>query len=162
VHGEQGAGQVVRWQLQRDTRHLLIASIDAADVDAVLQQAAQYRLRVRSLQPAFCAHWNQHGRALPRGLAVFATLDDGHLTMACVRRGSIMALSCGPCNTVSAPIQGDERPRSVIDERVDRLLAGSGINPADMAAFMLVAREGAPTGPLRARWTDIQPAGDLA
>ena len=139
--GEDAAHQQLRWQLQPDGEHLLLCAMDAALVDAVVQLAAQLGLRLDSVQPAFCQHWNRHRNALPQGNGVFALADAGHSLSVCAQRGSIMALSLG-----------QDRSAQSLDQRVNRLLASLGTQAQVLDAYVLVARDPAALAPTT-RWT---------
>jgi hypothetical protein len=149
VQGESPAAPWVRWQLQADQQHLLIASIAEKDIATLLDVAASHRLRVQSIQPAFFLQWNAWvGEQQPgteRGTAVFATLDEGFATVAFAQQGIITALSSGPCATPEA--EGD-----AVDTRSHRLLASIGQEVAGVDVFVLVARD-SQSMPERSRWT---------
>jgi hypothetical protein len=138
IQGDSNARPVVRWQLQADQQHLLIASIAEKDIATLLEVAASHRLTVQSMQPDFFLQWNawvgepQLGTA--RGTAVFATLDEGFATVAFAQQGIITALSSGPCTTPDA--EGN-----ALDTRSHRLLASIGQEVAGVDAFVVVTRE---------------------
>jgi len=139
--GDDATGQQLRWQLQPDGQHLLLCAIATPVIDAVVQAAAQHGLRLTSMLPAFCAHWNRHGGALPQGSGVFTLNDAGHSLTVCARRGSIMALSLGRDGTTQS-----------LDQRVNRLLASLGAQAKELTGFVLVARDPAALAP-SPRWT---------
>jgi hypothetical protein len=146
--GDAAAGQAVCWQLQPDLRHLLVCAMDRPLIDSLVQAAALHRMRLESLQPAFCQHWNRHVRALPHGSGIFTVLDAGRSLVACVLRGSITALSYGAWTTPDEAT----RPSQALDQKVDRLLASVGQQAQELVDFVLLAREplGLPPSP---RWT---------
>lgn len=158
--GDDAGPQVVRWQLQADGRHLLIASLKATVVDALVQQAAAHGMPLASLQPEFCAHWNAHASQLSGDVATFASVGDGAVVMALVEKGSITALSVGALDEGTA-MAGDGASKAALDLRADRLAASRGADPAAMAVFVLVAPEGhvLATTP---RWTVVRHEGGAA
>lgn len=157
--GDDAARQMVRWQLQRDMRHLLISSMDTADVEDLIQISSQHRYSLRSLQPDFCTQWNQNVHALEGNNGVFASLGETHLIVAFVVKGSITALSYGPIP--GEPHGPPRNPQLIneIDARVDRLLFSVGQNPSEISTFMLVASEQGFV-PITARWTLSNPSED--
>lgn len=155
VLGHRASPQTVRWQLQPGMRHLLIAAMDAGDVEAAAQVAAQHRLRLRSLQPVFCARWNQHAASLPGGTGVFAVVDGGHVVVAFVRNGGIAALSSGRCVAELLPTGHEGGRKSDLDERTDRLLASLGQGTDSVPAFVRVV-SGPDAAAVAPRWTVIQ------
>lgn len=126
VLGHQPSPRVVRWQLQPGMQHLLIAAMDASGVETVVQVATRHRLRLVSLQPTFCLHWNQN--ALSRSLenGVFAVVDGVHADVGYVRNGAVAAWSSGHCDRVPVSSGPDGAGRGALDERTDRLLASLG------------------------------------
>ncbi len=154
--GDQAVGQVVRWQLQPDRHHLLICSIAPQDIESMVQAASRHGLSLASLQPEFCMQWNRHAGALPDRTGVFATTNGAHAIVACVAGGAITALSCGPClEDESAPSE-DLPATSPLDSRVNRLLAGIGLDVSGVSTFLLVAPE-LPEHSLASRWTLLDP-----
>ena len=135
VLGHQASRRVVRWQLQPGMQHLLIAAMDASDVEVVVQVAAQHRLRLVSLQPAFCLRWNQHVLSRTGGTGVFALVDGAHADVGYVRKGAIAAWSSGHCERGPAHTGQDGAGRGALDERTDRLLASLGENADAVPAF---------------------------
>lgn len=159
--GDAAAHQMVRWQLQRDMRHLLIASMDTEEVEDLIQVSLQNRYSLQSVQPDFCTQWNHHIHALQGNNGVFASLCETHLVVAYVVKGSITALSCGPI-----PVDLHRPPRNAeltnaVDARVDRLLSSVGQTPSEISTFILVAPEQGFV-PITARWTLSNPSEDAA
>ncbi len=154
VLGHRASLRTVRWQLQPGMRHLLIAAMDAGDVEAVSQVAAHHRLKLHSLQPAFCARWNQHAASLPGGTGVFAVVDGGHVVVAFVQNGAIAALSSGRCAAELPPMDGEGGRKSSLDERTDRLLASLGQGADGELAFVQVVSE-PDAAAVAPRWTVI-------
>jgi len=94
--GEESALHDLRWHLQRDARHLLIAAIPRAHL-ALLQAVAQRAgLHLRSVTPEFVVHWNQFGRGAARGHWVFAVSTADDLAIATVAEGAVSSISLGP------------------------------------------------------------------
>ncbi len=151
--GDAANSQQLRWQLQPDGRHLLLCAIAEPMVGAVVQVAAQHGLRLYSMQPIFCSHWNRHRSALSQGTGVFTLADAGHSLTVCARRGSITALSLGRW---AAPAAGNGNAAQLaaqsLDQRVDRLLASLGAQTEALSSFVLVARDPAALA-VAARWT---------
>ena len=152
VLGDGAASQVIRWQLQPDSQHLLISCIDQRDVSMVKQAASTHGLQVHSLQPDFCVQWNQYARTLPTSRCVFATVNEGYAIVAYAQHGTIMALSCGLSFSANgAPDQGTHTGHT-IDERADRLLASLGQEASDISTFVLVTSDPQDV-PNVSRWT---------
>lgn len=152
VLGDGAASQVVRWQLQPDSRHLLISCMDQRDVSMVTQAASMHGLQVHSLQPDFCVQWNQYARTMPTSRCVFATVNEGYAIVAYAQHGTIMALSCGPSVSGNGAPDDGKHTGHAVDERADRLLASLGQEASDISTFVLVtsAPQGVPSG---SRWT---------
>ncbi len=152
VLGDGAASQVIRWQLQPDSRHLLISCIDQRDVSLVKQAASTQGLQVHSLQPDFCVQWNQFARTLPPSRCVFATVNEGYAIVAYAQNGTIMALSCGPSFSGHGAPDEEKHTGHAVDERTDRLLASLGQEASDISTFVLVTStpEGVPNV---SRWT---------
>ena len=94
--GDDAAAHELRWHLQRDARHLLIAAIPRAHL-ALLQAVAQRTgLRLRSVTPEFVVRWNQFGRVATRGHWVFAVSTGDDLAIATVADGAVSSISLGP------------------------------------------------------------------
>jgi hypothetical protein len=150
--------QVVRWNLQPDLRHLLICAVEQPLVDAVVQAADRYHLRLASLQPVFCQHWSHHSGALPQGNGVFTVADAGadavagHGLIACVLRGSITALSRCHWNLPGSGVPDMRAYMAALDLQVNRLLASLGQQALAMSRFVLVARDPRVLAPTE-RWS---------
>lgn len=140
--GEAAAAHEIRWQLQPDGRHLLIAALGREHLQALREAADRHGLALDSVQPQLCRQWNHHAAALPSGTTVFAVAQGPEALVACVAHGSIAALS-----------QGQQ-----LDLRVDRLLASTGLDPAQQGGYVLVAPQAAAQG-ASPRWTVLNPAG---
>lgn len=160
VLGDRAMDQVVRWQLQPDSRHLFISSIDAKAVDGLVQVAYRARLRLNSLQTEFCTQWNRHAHALAEGTGVFSVVSGSLLIAAYALRGSIIALSSAPIGRIEET-PASKTPTFWIDKFVDRLLSSMGQEPKDSTSYLLVASE-QPPGHLSPRWKVIRLAEDLA
>ena len=138
ILGEATSGQLIRWQLQPDLRHLLISCIDQSDVAAVTQAAMRHGLQLQSLQPDFCDQWNRYASVLPARDCVFATVNEGYATVAYARGGTIAALSCGPSFCGENSLEDGQRRAQSIDMRTDRLLASLGQDASAVTNFILV------------------------
>jgi hypothetical protein len=147
--------QVVRWQLQADARHLLIASLDASTIEAIVQEAARHEMPLETLQPEFCNRWNLYSGDLSGGTAIFASVADGTVVMALVEQGSITALSTGAWSDIEGT------PKAALDQRADRLVASQGVDPNDLACWVLVAPEDEVPAP-STRWTVVRLEGASA
>lgn len=141
----------IRWHLQTDGRHLLIAAIDRELITCMGEAAARHGFRLRSVQPDLCLQWFCHAdAALKLRVAVFAVACGRDVVVACTKNGVITAISHGAW----LDRQGNA---DALDARVDRLLASAGLDAAAPAACVLVPPEGvAPT--VSARWT-VKPWG---
>jgi hypothetical protein len=133
------AGATLRWQLQRDERHLLVCAAPDTLVRHIVDAATRCRLRLRSIEPSFVGLWN---RWLTTDLApscVVAFASQTNAVVACVRRGVITTLANGPWNSGT-------RDPGVFDMHVDRLLAGVGFEAeADLGHVLVhVGREPPP------------------
>ena len=170
--GEQAGAHQIRWQLQRDERHLLVCALPSRWVDAVVGAATTHRVTVASLQPSFNVQWNHHvgGRRITN--AVFAVADGTSALIACVREGVVTAVSNGPWyadrggvgdSTVDRLLAGvgladNTKSVTLIDVQVDRLLAGLGVDCGARADFVLVSA-GEPHAYLSERWSVRSPWG---
>jgi hypothetical protein len=189
--GDAAADHEVRWQLQRDDRHLLICAIARSQLSMFDGLAQAFGMRLASVRPQFVVHWNEFGRAVEPGRCVFAVSAACDLAIASVVDGAISSISIGPgidIESVDAP--GDESLASAVDRvyskpdtglfvtgstatargafspvralppngidaldaRVDRLLFGSGQDPADQSAFVLVTPD-SPSIAASSRWS---------
>jgi hypothetical protein len=160
VLGDRAMNQVVRWQLQPDRRHLFISSIDTKAVDGLVQVAARVKLRLNSLQTAFCSQWNLHARTLPNGTGVFSVISGSQLVAVYSLNGSIIALSSSPVGP--AHEMSPSKPQTFpLDRFVDRLLTSIGQDPKDTATYLLVASDQSLVD-VTSRWKVIHPAEELA
>lgn len=169
--GERAHDHALRWQLQRDERHLVICAIPNPVISALTVAAAAHKLRLTSISPNFSAQWNRHAhRPLPDN-AVFAVSSGVNAMIACVRRGIITAMSNGPwCAGAQAEghrpypaSTGPEHRKSsgnanlgALDIHVDRLLAGLGFDSGDRSAYLLVTDADARSS-LSRRWKVLSP-----
>ena len=152
--GTTAARPEVRWQLQRDERHLLICALNPGLHALLAETASTHGLKLANVQPNFLAQWNRHAHALQPGHAVFAVASGVNAVIACVREGVITTMSSGPWLKAPPPVPGtggrveqliselhlepaDPRP-ALLDVRVDRLLASIGQDAAKQSAFVLV------------------------
>ena len=169
--GEQAAAHAVRWQLQRDERHLLVCALPRHWLDAVNVAAGAHRLSIGSIRPRFSVQWNRQLGGKPVENMVFAVADGANALIACVRNGAVTAVSNGPwcadCadfedSTVDRLLAGmglaDKGSVALIDLQVDRLLASLGIAPAVPAEYLLVSAT-EPHVYLSSRWTVLAPTG---
>jgi hypothetical protein len=157
ILGDTASNQIVRWQLQPDMKHLLISAMGSQDIESVVKAGDRHQLSLKSLQPDFCAKWNQYAKALPDGTGVFATVCAGHLIVAFALRGSIAALSSGSTVTDERSLPYDIRSKDAIDERVDRLLSSVGRDSNEISSFVMVAPNHGQV-PKSLRWTIINPS----
>jgi len=169
--GDQAAQHIVRWQLQRDEKHLLVCALPRRWLEAVNSAAAAHRLTLASLRPAFDQQWNHHLGGAPFADGVFAVAEGVDVLVACVRKGVISALSNGPWFSDSSEFSDSTVDRllagmglagkdtaALIDLHVDRLLAGLGVDPEAPARYVLVS--GAPPNVyLSPRWAVHAPWG---
>lgn len=175
---DEAAAHAVRWHLQGDARHLLIAAIPQVLLETLQAAAQRTGMRLRSVVPEFVVRWNRYGRIAAPGHWVFAVCTPGDLAVATVADGSLSSISIGPgmapregaaadAAAPAAPERVHLKPAGVLvnassggghgvftstrpmpqavvdalDARVDRLLYGSGQDPAAQARFVLVARD---------------------
>ena len=165
------ANYEVRWQLQSGGKHLLIAAIEHAHIQAIADAATRHRLHLRSIQPDFCLQWNRHAAALKPGSSVFAVASGDDAVVAHVQHGAITTISQGGWldRSVDADVGGTEvhvkrlmcglglakaATAGTLDIRIGRLLASVGQDEATQSAFVLVAPETSESA-LSSRWTVI-------
>lgn len=161
VLGQQTSPRIVRWQLQPGMQHLLIAAMDARDVEAAVQVAAQHRLRLVSLQPIFCLHWNRSALSRAGGTGVFAVVDGVHADVGYVRNGAVTAWSSGHCERAPGSTGPDGVGRGALDERTDRLLASLGESADAVPAFAVSVRGDSDLA-VAPRWVISREQEDLA
>lgn len=94
--GDAAADHDVRWQLQRDDRHLLIVAILRSRLAVFEDVAQRYGMRLHSVQPEFVVLWNQFGKSVRTGHGVFAVCAATDLSIAAVVDGTISSISTGP------------------------------------------------------------------
>lgn len=151
ILGDRALGCTVRWTLQKDAQHLVIAAIESRDIERVEQLGREHGIQRMSVQPEFCWHWNQQASNLEQDFAVFASVHEGHMVAALVESGSITAFSCGAIPAPTGVPDGEKPCKNAIDDRVDRLLSSVGEEPSRVRSCLLVAPEGGGIG-LDARW----------
>ena len=164
--GDAAKDHEIRWQLQRDGRHLLIAAVERSQLRALSEIAARHGMRLRSVQPDFCLQWNRHARSLRPGSGVFVVASGRDAVVSQVERGTVRALSGGPwldrrdaTDTQAQRLMcglGLERGATAgtLDLRVDRMLAGTGLRPEQQSSYVLVAPQIAQKA-LAPRWQVI-------
>jgi hypothetical protein len=165
--GEAAPAHEIRWQLQAGGRHLLIAAIPRDQLNLLVDACKRHGLTLGSVQPDFCTQWNRHSKALRRGPAVFTVASEMEAVVACVEDGAVSTMSNGawldrnlhsggPSVTVKRLLSGfgleTGEKSSVLDTRVDRLLASIGRDPAKESAYVLVA-PAIEEGDVSSRWT---------
>lgn len=160
ILGDRALGTAVRWQLQKDAHHLLIAAIESREVEQIEALGREHGLERISLQPEFCWHWNNHASLLAKDLAVFATAGESHTVVALVVAGSIAAISCGSVPTQAAdPNEASEQPKGALDDRVDRLLSSEGHDLSQVQGYFLVTKATEALA-LSARWQVLNPGSE--
>jgi hypothetical protein len=112
--GDEAADHDLRWELQRDDRHLLIAAIPRARLALLESVARGNGARLASLQPDFTLRWNEFGRTRMPGRSVFAVSAPADLSIAIVVDGAIACVSTGPGVDIAAEDDG-ELPAAVVD-----------------------------------------------
>jgi hypothetical protein len=149
--GDAAKEHEIRWQLQRDGRHLLIGAVARSQLQMLTELAKRHGMRLRSVQPDFCLQWNRHARLLRPGGGVFVVASGRDAVVSQVDRGTVRALSGGPWldrrDTADTQAQrlvcgpGLERgvTTGALDLRVDRMLTGAGLRPETQASYVLVA-----------------------
>lgn len=147
-------GQLVRWQLQPDQRHLLICSIALQYIEAIAEASLRQGLSLASLQPEFCAQWNRHAIAAHSGTTVFATANCAQVTVACVEGDAITAVSGGLFHGNEACPEENLCATSGLDSRVNRLVASIGVDIRTVSTFTLVVRD-ITVHRLDPRWTVV-------
>ena len=129
--GDQASRHVLRWQLQRDGRHLLICALPAAILQALQAVAQGRRLRLSRVESAFVAQWNRQMRAGLAEPAVLAMAGERHALIACIERGSIITLRHATLSGLPAEQAAE------FDGQIDRLLASLG-RPVAAKAMELI------------------------
>lgn len=125
------AAHELRWQLQRDERHLLICALPR-DVLAMLRESlAEHDLELRSATPQLCNAWNRHARELGGASAVLALANASGATVACLQHGAIAALA-RVAMSAGASI-------AALDVHVNRLQASLGLHPNADSRYLLVS-----------------------
>jgi hypothetical protein len=159
--GEASSSHILRWQVQPGQGHLLICAIEARVIESVVDTARRFALKLVSLEPEFSAQWNRHAGMLPRGNGVFGVTCGAHATVACVLRGGITALSSGAWADAATSVRSERGARTALDIRVDRLLAGKGVDSRRVGRYVLVAPDVSARA-LSTRWTVVQRHGAAA
>jgi hypothetical protein len=149
--GPTGAAMELRWQLQRDERHLLICAVPRDTLATLEQTLGAHGVRLRSAQPRLCEVWNRHTRRLGKGPAVLALVDATNTTIACLHDGAIAALARSATNA--------HHTIRCLDAQVNRLQSGLGVSAGDATRYWIVGDRLIESEPL-ARWTPL--AGDAA
>lgn len=176
--GDDAARCAVRWHLQRDDRHLLVAAIAQDWLDLLQSAAKSAGLRLASVAPEFVVRWNACGGATKPGDGVFAVCAATDLAIAAVADGAVAAISVGAAvdlgaaqsrpeppataaasRVAAAGFSPDRRAMATVDERVDRFLCGRGQDPAAQSAFVLVAAD-EPAVAASARWS-VRPSREM-
>jgi hypothetical protein len=165
--GDAAQAYEIRWQLQSDGHHLLIGAVQRGHLQALADAAMRHGLKLGSVQPDFCGQWNRHASALKPGAAVFTVASEREAMIACVVDGAIATMSSGAWIDASDPVPAPDVRRlmsgfgldvapetSLLDKRVDRLLASIGRDPAHESAYILVAPELSDTE-VSSRWTVV-------
>jgi hypothetical protein len=148
--GDAADQAAVRWQLQRDERHLLVCAAPRTLQERIVDAAARNRLRLTQIAPSFSVQWN---RSLPRELphdCVVAFASGANALVACVRRGVVTTISNGPWHAAHGQAAEDARP-GAFDLHVDRLLAGVGLDGEPGLGRVLVHLDRDAPG-VSARW----------
>lgn len=173
--GESARIHTVRWQLQRDERHLLVCAIPDESLLAITNVARTHRLHLGRVEPRFVVQWNHHARRSAADRAVFAMADNVNAVIACLERGVVQSISNAPWyidpsqhaigeTPVASPLVSfglaRDADRAELDVRVDRLLAAVGVDSGAVSTFDLVA-SGEPPALLSGRWT-VLPHAELA
>lgn len=161
ILGDRALAFVVRWDLQKDAQHLVIAAIESRDIEMAERVAGDHGITPISLQPDFCGVWNRFASALHHKMAIFAAVDEHHVVVALVISGSITALSCGSVLLLAFDAGDSAIQKNAIDDRVDRLLSSTGLDPAHIQAFLLVAPSGVGHG-LNTRWQVLDSPAEAA
>jgi hypothetical protein len=141
--GDAAGAHEVRWSLQADERHLLIAAVPNAFVAPLAAVAQRQGSRLANVQPALCRQWNAYARTLHAATAVFAVALGSHALVACVVNGSICGVSVGQWNAGSDSVQAMPLATSsaLLDERAERLLASLGIDVTPETEFTALAAD---------------------
>ena len=150
--GEAAGRHVLRWQLQRDERHLLVCALPIAILQSLQAAAQGPGLRLARVEASFVAHWNRRARAGLADRAVLAVAGEEHALIACVEHGSIITLWHAALG--AAPAQH----AAELELQVDRLLASVGRAAVAATAMLLIDTAGAQRAWSR-RWT-VSGAGE--
>jgi hypothetical protein len=149
--GDRAVERTVRWFLQRDEHHLLICAMPGSLLAEINESVQYHSLRLASVQPAFIRQWNRHAVGASGGNRVFVVADGAVAMIACVRDGVVRAVSSG------AWYVADDHGACLLDDQVDRLLAGLGVETWHDDTFQLIGRS-LPQAALSARWTVLPPS----
>lgn len=152
--GSAAADYEVRWSLQPGERHLVIAALPRAWVEALAAAISLRGARLASVQPAFARRWNTYARSLVAPTAVFASTSGAHAVVSCVIDRALCAVSTGPWQDSDSPTP---TALTMLDERAERLLASVGAEANDALACMVVG-EHVEVGTEPSRWTVIEPS----
>jgi hypothetical protein len=165
--GDAAQAHEIRWQLQRDGKHLLIGAIAHEYLHMLTSAAKQHGLQLASIEPDFCLQWNRHAAAVKRDTSVFAVVSGHDAVIACVAKGAVAAISSGAWVNGALPRSeanddtsklaravSDGRPvkEPLLDIRLTRLLASVGLDPAAASDCVLVGPAWA-RNKVSSRWT---------
>lgn len=168
--GDVVAEWEVRWCLQPDERHLAICAIERDHLRLFSEAAGLRRMEVSSVQSWFTTCWNLHARPRLASEMVFAVPSGMHAVIAYVVERSICALSTGAWLDRNLMVAAPADPHveelsstpvylpSVLDSRVDRLLASRGVEATTMSNFVAVLLNGTDV-PLSNRWSVVRAQG---
>lgn len=151
ILGDRAPDHQVRWHLQRDLHHLVIAAIGSHDIEQIERIAREHGIKRISIQPEFTWQWNQSACALEGSPGVLASLADDHMVAAFAVSGSITAMTSGSTRTPDLAFDETHAQKGAIDDRVDRLLSSVGQDLSLVQAYLLVSSPSSEM-PLDARW----------
>jgi hypothetical protein len=135
--GERASTQLVRWQLQPDHEHLLIASLPSPAVETLANIAAEHGWPLASVQPWFCERWNDRSKAKADDHGLFASVGAGNVVMVLSQRGSIVALSATALGVDASDTTSDSPTRSALDLCSERLLSSVGVHAESVSSWLL-------------------------
>ncbi|MFL6665507.1 MAG: hypothetical protein ACJ8G7_25330 [Rhizobacter sp.] len=161
--GDAAAQYEVRWSLQADESHLVIAALPRTLITALAAAANLRGVRLVSVQPAFARRWNTYVRGLVTPTAVFASTSGAQAVVSCVIERALCAVSTGPWqdgDNATPYASAGATPAdalTMLDERAERLLASLGVEATDALAYMLVTAD-VEAAAAPSRWTVIEPS----
>jgi len=153
--GDDLPGHEIRWHLQPDRRHLLIAALPLAQAALADAVAARHGMALSSLQPAFCAQWQRHAPLLAKGSGVLAMAGDDQVLLALVAGGIVTALATG--RWARGDVHPDTGP-TALDMLCGRLLASQGLDLRAPRSYLLVTDGPAP-GRVSPAWLHAEVEG---